>query len=118
MAALQEMRASMSAQAVEESAVVESAGVVEFTASRAARMGLMAKDVEKALAQVLGRAVRVKVNTTEEPVAAAAPPRPAAAESAPDEDEISRRALGDPGVQRFQEMFPNSQVRSVRDLKE
>jgi DNA polymerase-3 subunit gamma/tau len=117
-AALQEMRASMSAQAVDESEVLESAGAVEFVAPRSARMGLIAKDVEKALAQVLGRAVRVKVTITEESAAAPAPARAPAAETAPGEDETSRRALGDPGVQRFQEMFPNSQVRGVRDLKE
>jgi DNA polymerase-3 subunit gamma/tau len=116
--ALQELRASMSAQAVEESEVLESAGSVEFVAPRSARMGLMSKDVEKALAQVLGRAVRVKVTITEDSASAPAPARAPAAEAAPDEDETSRRALGDPGVQRFQEMFPNSQVRGVRDLKE
>jgi hypothetical protein len=33
-------------------------------------------------------------------------------------DAASERALTDPAVQRFQELFPDSKVRGVRDLKE
>jgi hypothetical protein len=31
---------------------------------------------------------------------------------------VARRALAHPEVQRFQELFPNSHVRQVRDLKD
>ena len=34
------------------------------------------------------------------------------------EDDVSERALSHPEVRRFQEMFPDAQVRTVRNLKE
>jgi hypothetical protein len=34
------------------------------------------------------------------------------------DDEAARRALEHPEVKRFQETFPGSQVRAVRNLKE
>jgi hypothetical protein len=36
----------------------------------------------------------------------------------PVQDDVSERALAHPEVQRFQEMFPDAQVRVVRNLKE
>jgi len=45
-------------------------------------------------------------------------PAPAAAPSAQDDEETLARALAHPDVQRFQEMFPGSLVRAVRNLKE
>lgn len=114
-ATLQEMRSAMSVQAVEDSQLVESQGTVEFLAPRSAKLGLMAKDVEKALAQILGRAVRVKITIDETAVVAAPEKKPQTSEA---EDEASQRAMAHPDVQRFQEIFPGSQVRGVRDLKE
>ncbi|WP_321475125.1 DNA polymerase III subunit gamma/tau [uncultured Paludibaculum sp.] len=114
-AALQEMRSAMSVQAVEDSQLIEGQSVVEFLAPRSAKLGLMAKDVEKALAQVLGRAVRVKITIDEAAVAAAPEKKPQTAQG---EDEATERAMAHPDVQRFQEIFPGSQVRGVRDLKE
>jgi hypothetical protein len=35
----------------------------------------------------------------------------------PEENEAMERALANPDVQRFQELFPGSQVRRVDDLK-
>ncbi|MBN9664125.1 MAG: DNA polymerase III subunit gamma/tau [Acidobacteria bacterium] len=114
-AALHEMRSAMSVQAVEDSQLIESQGTVEFLAPRSAKLGLMAKDVEKALAQILGRAVRVKITIDETAVVAAPEKKPQTSEA---EDEASLRAMAHPDVQRFQEIFPGSQVRGVRDLKE
>jgi hypothetical protein len=34
------------------------------------------------------------------------------------DDATAERALGHPEVQRFQELFPGSQVRTVRNLRE
>jgi hypothetical protein len=34
------------------------------------------------------------------------------------DEEVSQRALSNPDVQRFQELFPDAQVRAVRNLKE
>ncbi|QOY88528.1 DNA polymerase III subunit gamma/tau [Paludibaculum fermentans] len=114
-AALQEMRSAMSVQAVEDSQLIETQGTVEFLAPRSAKLGLMAKDVEKGLTQILGRAVRVKITIDETAVVAAPEKKPQTSEA---EDEASQRAMAHPDVQRFQEIFPGSQVRGVRDLKE
>ena len=43
--------------------------------------------------------------------------RPRRADSKP-KDDVTERALAHPEVQRFQEMFPDAQVRTVRNLKE
>ena len=68
------------------------------------------KDIQKALQQVAGRPLRVHVQIGQ-------PPAP----SAPIEkklDDVSERALAHPDVRRFQELFPDAQVRAVRNLKE
>jgi len=113
--ALEEMRAGMmSVQAVEDSKLVVGPAIAEFIAPRSSKLGLMAPDVKKALEQVLGRAVQVKITIDESAVAAA--PEPAKTNQA--DDAATERALAHPDVQRFQQLFPNSQVRGVRDLKE
>ena len=110
------MRAGMmSVQAVEDSQLIEGQGGVEFIATRAAKMGLMSKDVDKALSKLMGRVVKPKITINEE-AAPAAPAR--AAEESQGAEEARERALAHPDVQKFQQMFPDSQVRGVRDLKE
>ena len=106
----------MSAHAVEASEIRAGQGAVEFIGPRSAKLGLMSKDLDKALKKVFGRPMRAKITITEEAAPAAPPtarePGPAGG------DEAMRRALTHPDVQRFQELFPGSQVREVRDLKE
>ena len=48
----------------------------------------------------------------------ARPPAPAAAAAPKREDEATTRALSHPEVKRFQEIFPDAQVRTVRNLKD
>jgi hypothetical protein len=45
-------------------------------------------------------------------------PAPAAETAPAQPDEAMQRAQADPGVQRYQELFPNSKARVARDLKE
>ena len=113
-AALEAMNASLSAHAVEESEVRESQNTVEFLAPRSAVLALRSPDVARALNQVLGRAVKVVVTATnggDGPAAASAPAAPAPGAAA-------ARALEHPAVRKFQELFPDSQVRDVRNLRE
>lgn len=106
----------MSLRAVAQSELREQGGEVEFLAPRSAAMGLRSSDIDKALSQALGKAVRKKITLVEP---AAAPQEPAqAAGPQPGDDETLKRALDHPEVQKFQELFPGSQVRGVRDLKE
>ncbi|MBL0160577.1 MAG: DNA polymerase III subunit gamma/tau [Bryobacterales bacterium] len=115
-AELKEIRAgAMTVQAVEDSQLIESPAGVEFIATRAAKMGLMSKDLDRALTKLMGRAVKATITINE---TAAAPPAARAAEDAGGAEEARQRALAHPDVQKFQEMFPESQVRGVRDLKE
>lgn len=104
--------AAMSKLAVSQSEVVENGGEVEFIAPRGAGLGLKANDVDKALEKALGRVVRKKITLTES--AAPPPAEPAAA----NDDETMKRVLDSPELRTFQEVFPGSQVRGVRDLKE
>jgi hypothetical protein len=62
--------------------------------------------------KVAGRPLRISYVPNE----TAAAPKAAAAAS--NDDEVTQRALDNPEVQSFQEQFPGSQVRTVRNLKE
>jgi DNA polymerase-3 subunit gamma/tau len=115
MALLEQRTARVALDAVRNSEIVESPGAVEFITTKIQAMGLRGADFEKIVAQAAGRAVKVKITLTE--TAAAAASVASAAVSA-EADAASERALADPAVQRFQELFPDSKVRGVRDLKE
>ena len=111
-AALAAMGAGLSAHAVEESEIRESQNTVEFIAPRSATLALRSSDVGKALEQVLGR--KVKVVLTPANGDSAPPPPPSGAP----QDAVASRALEHPAVRLFQELFPQSQVREVRNLRE
>jgi len=66
---------------------------------------------EAAVKRLTGKTMKITVKTGE---AAAAPVASAPAR----EDEVTERALSNPEVQRFQELFPDSHVRTVRNLRE
>jgi len=70
--------------------------------------------IQRVAAQVLGKPVRVKFEAGES--SKAAPPVPV--RSAGEDSELRARALSHPGVKRFQELFPDAQVRTVRNLNE
>jgi len=114
-------KANFSADAVQVSEVIESGGTVEFIGPRIIQLGLKDVEVGKALQELLGRQVKIKITVADNGVAAAA--NAAAAKSTAEQngntdEELMSRALSHPDVRRFQELFPNSQVRGVRDLKE
>ncbi len=71
--------------------------------------------VQKVASQVAGKPVRVRVEAAEG-LAAAAPSQALAASQ--NDNGLRERALSHPGVKRFQELFPGSQVRTVRNLNE
>ena len=71
------------------------------------------KDLQKAVQQACGGAMRIKITIGDPRITEA----PKSDRKMP-EDEVSQRALAHPEVRRFQEMFPGAQVRAVRNLKE
>jgi DNA polymerase III subunit gamma/tau len=104
------------ADAVEHATIAASGGDLNITAPKS--YGLYFRDpaFEEAVQEVFGRKLRVKFTAGE---AAAAPTAPISAvpAAAQQEDEASARALSNPEVQRFRDVF-GGEVRKVRNLKE
>lgn len=113
-----ESRNTNSADAVERSEIVESGNELVIVALKSDQMFLKPQDLQAAVNQVAGRSLTIKVKIGE-PAApqASVAPRSASA-AAPSDEEATSRALKNPEVQRFREMFPDSQVRTVRNLKD
>jgi DNA polymerase-3 subunit gamma/tau len=114
--ALIDLSMAFTADALEHSQVTEAADGITVITPKEFSLDMTEPDMRKAAQQALGRPVRVKI-VFGEPVLSAAPlekkPKVSAAE-----EEVSQRALSHPDVQRFQELFPDAQVRAVRNLKE
>jgi hypothetical protein len=98
------------ADAVENSRVVEVNGELQITTTKAYKLALREEDLKRAVSHSSSRAMRLKV-IIGEPGEAAAPM------AAPSEDEATRRAMANPEVQRFQEVF-DGKIYKVRNLKE
>jgi DNA polymerase-3 subunit gamma/tau len=116
-AALMELNMPFTADAVENSRVVESSGELQFITSAAYKLALRAEDLNKALKQISSKPYRIKVTIGDAgPQAAPLSVAPKAAAPA-DDDEATSRALSNPEVQRFREVF-GGEIRKVRNLKE
>ena len=114
-AALNELGLAFTSDAVEHSEVTEAAGEIRFLAPEEFRLSMDTRDLQKAVQQAAGRAMKVTVAFGSPAVQPAA--RTAAANAA-SADEVTERALAHPEVQHFQELFPGAQVRTVRNLKD
>jgi DNA polymerase III subunit gamma/tau len=110
-AALLEAGMPFTADAVEHSQVGESAGELHFTTPPEFSLAMNEKDILKVVQKIAGRPMRIKIVLGTPDAAAAAP-------LAKKQDDVSERALTHPEVRRFQELFPDAQVRAVRNLKE
>ena len=113
-AALAEAKQANLADALEHSDVAESANEIVFTTPKMYQMFLKDSKFEAAVRQTAGKPVKITIKLGEAKGAA----EPAAAKAPAQENPAAERALGHPEVQRFQELFPGSQVRTVRDLRE
>ena len=108
-AAAVESGMTMTADAIEHSEITESNGKLTFVTPNDYLVS--EKDILKIAQKVAGPKMRFEITFCTPQVSAA--PRPA-----PATDDVSERALGHPEVKRFQEMFPDAQVRVVRNLKD
>jgi DNA polymerase III subunit gamma/tau len=115
--ALMEAKQAHLADAVEHSQIEEVGADLVFTTIKMYQMYLKSVEFEAWVRRVHGKPARIVIKIGE---AASAPVAPAALQSqnAAKNNETSERALAHPEVQRFQELFPDSQVRAVRNLKE
>jgi DNA polymerase-3 subunit gamma/tau len=112
-AALVEAKLTHVADALEHSELAESTAELVFTTPKMYQLYVKQPEFEAMAKKIAGRPVRVTIKIGE-PVAAAAV-QPAAPKQA---DEATARALSHPEVKKFQEMFPDAQVRTVRNLKD
>jgi DNA polymerase-3 subunit gamma/tau len=115
-AALMEAKQANLADALEHSALEESGAELVFTTLKMYQIYLKSAEFEAAVRRVHGKPARIVIKIGEAAVTPAA-----AQNAAPDvlpNNEAADRALAHPEVQRFQELFPGSQVRAVRNLKE
>jgi DNA polymerase-3 subunit gamma/tau len=110
--ALLEAGQNFTADAVEQSEIQERGGEIVFLSPKEFSLTLKSAGLDAFLKQMLGRPVKVTVETGK-PAAAAAP-----AARAPEPGAAAARALAHPEVRRFRELFPDAEVRAVRDLKE
>jgi DNA polymerase-3 subunit gamma/tau len=112
-AALLEAKQTYVADALEHSELTESATELIVTTPKLYALNFKGGDFTTIAHRILGRPVKVTVKIGETTRA----PEPAKP-SAPQADETAARALEHPEVKRFQELFPDSQVRTVRNLKD
>ena len=112
--ALMELGLPFTADAIAESSVSEKNGELDIVTTKMGKLALKEDELQKALKQISSRPLRIKIRVDEKMQAAA----PLPSESEPQEDDTTKRALANPEVQRFRELFPGSTVRTVRNLKE
>jgi DNA polymerase-3 subunit gamma/tau len=111
-ATLMEIGMPFTADGVEHSTVAASVSELQFTTPEEFMLGMNANDLTQAVRRIVTRPMKIKIVAGQ----AAAPAAPANAQKAP-ENETSARALANPEVQKFQEVF-GGQIRTVRNLKE
>ncbi len=103
-----------SADALRQSELTLQGNELAIKAAKTFAMALKDPGVARTAAALLGKPVRVKVEASDEMSAVA--PEPAA--PVLEESGFAERALSHPGVKKFQELFPDAQVRKVRNLNE
>ncbi len=115
-AALIERKNAHIADLVEHSEVTLAGGELRFVvAGKLDKIGIEGDaDLREIAAQIAGRPLKITASVGS-PVSA---PPLAAKQSDSNDGELMERALSHPEVKRFQELFPEAQVRTVRNLKE
>jgi len=117
-AALIEAKQANLADALEHAELAESETELVFTTPKMYQMFLKDAAFAAAVKGAMGKPIRITIKVGE-PTRVAETPRAAPLTTQPAiPNEAADRALGHPEVQRFQELFPDSQVRAVRNLRE
>jgi len=111
-ATLMELGLTFTADAIEHSEVVEANGELQFTTPREFSLAMKPDDINQAVKRIAGKPMKIKVTIGNAGAPAKAAPPPAA-----QANELSERALANPEVQRFRDVF-GGEVRAIRNLKE
>ena len=117
--ALMEMGMPNTADMVEQSELTASANELSFLVPSKLHQMTINADVPKVIEQVAGKIMRITVKVGK-PAGPATAPLATSAEKpvTQPEDETAKRALDHPEVKRFRELFPEGNVRQVRNLKD
>ena len=105
------------ADAVENASITVSGADLSVVAPKSYTRYFQDRGFEDAVREALGRPLRIKVTVGDAPPAGELPAPAPAAPVPSGEDETTSRALANPEVQRFREVF-GGEVRKVRNLKE
>jgi DNA polymerase III subunit gamma/tau len=114
-AALTKENLNFSADAILQSDVSLQGSDLLVRGAKTHSIALKDPAIPRVASQLLGKPVRVKFEVGESSNKATAP---APARAAGEDSELRTRALSHPSVKRFQELFPDAQVRTVRNLNE
>ncbi len=113
-AALRKEGLNFSADAVQQAEVKLQGTELVLRANKMLSFALKDPGISRVASRLAGKPVRVRFEVGENAAA-----KPVAARKNDGEDaELRERALSHPGVKRFQELFPDAQVRTVRNLNE
>jgi DNA polymerase-3 subunit gamma/tau len=112
-AALNELAMNFTADAVEQSQITQSGNELHVLAPNETRLAMKEADLQKAIAHLGLPRLAIKITFGEPASSGPALEKKKTA----DEDEVTTRALSNPEVQRFRELF-GGEVRAVRNLKE
>ncbi len=113
--ALTNAKLDFTADAVQHSEITLQASELLIRAPKSMLLSLKDPAVQQIASEILGRPVRVRLESGENVIA---PPLEMPAAEPKSDTDIRERALSHPGVKRFQELFPESHVRAVRNLNE
>jgi DNA polymerase-3 subunit gamma/tau len=117
------------ADAVENSRITVTGAELQIQTAKSYAIYFRDAKLAEAVKDVFGRSLKLEVTieegadvgqvrqSTEGPLGRGDAPRLSPA-NAPNDDDVTRRALSNPEVRRFQEAFPGSKVYKVRNLKE
>ena len=111
--ALNELGMNFTADAVEQSQISQSGNELHILAPNETKLAMKEIDLQKAIAHLGLPRQAIKITFGEPASAGPALEKKKTA----DEDEVTNRALSNPEVQRFRELF-GGEVRAVRNLKE
>ena len=103
------------ADALQSSEVRTEGNEVLIRAPKMMMLSLKDSNLPRIAAEVAGKPVRIRTEIGE---GMAAAPVPSSSKSDGEDHQIRQRALSHPSVKRFQELFPEAQVRTVRNLNE
>ena len=95
--------------------MTEANGELQFVTPEEFGIAMNEKDILKIVQKIAGRPMRIKIALGKPGAVDAPTGRP---KQDKPKDDVSERALAHPEVRKFQELFPDAQVRVVRNLKE